>query len=108
MPSKWARRGLVLFAAIVGFLLGLLRPALTQGLLSPIGIVAGLGYFLLSRTTTQEEDTKSESNERFNRWFLLIQMLLYFIIGGAVGSMIPFLLALREQQQSLSLIRILK
>lgn len=107
MPSKWARRGLLLFAATVGLLLGLLRPVLTQGLLSPIGIVAGLGYFLLSRTMTQE-DAESKSNERFNRWFLLIQMLLYFIIGSAIGSMIPYLSALREQQQSLLFIRILK
>lgn len=105
MPSKWIRRLLLVFAAVIGFFFGLARPETTQSMLSVIGIAAGLGYFILSRSTEDgEKDSSSETT--FNRWFLVIQMLLYFIIGGAIGSMIPFLMTFREQQQSLLFIQI--
>jgi len=97
MPSKWTRRGLLLFAIIIGLILGLLRPAMTQGLLSLLGIVAGLGFFMLSRSTQNKKGKdKAKAENTFERWFILIQMVMYFIIGGALGSMIPYLISLRN------------
>ncbi|WP_208559223.1 hypothetical protein [Marinilactibacillus kalidii] len=46
-----------------------------------LGIAVGIGYFLLTRVST---DKKADLTEI--KWFVPIQMIMYFVIGGAVGS----------------------
>lgn len=89
MKSKWVRRGLWAFALLTGAVLGILRPALTQGMLSPVGIVVGIGFFFLLRPDSEEE----EEGDSPKPALVILQMLLYFIIGGALGSMILFFLS---------------
>jgi hypothetical protein len=79
MSHKWRRRSYQTFALLIGLLFGLWRPQATQAVLPIIGIIVGIGYFILSR---QEKELEEIS------WFLLIQMLMYFLIGSALSSTI--------------------
>lgn len=87
MKNKWFRWSLQTLAFFFGIALGILRPIATQQMLSFVGIIVGLGYFFFSRRdqTASENAQKRNQKEPFD-WFLLIQMLLAFIVGGAVGS----------------------
>lgn len=83
MSTKWKRRLYQLFAFVFGIFFGLWRPQSTQNMLPLLGIIVGIGYFFLSRITSE----KGRELEDI-RWFLLIQMLMYFLIGGALSSSI--------------------
>ncbi len=83
MISKSKRRLLQLLGFIIGLLFGLWRPQQVQLMLPVLGISVGIGYFLLSKVTTNKHKDLSEI-----RWFIPIQMIMYFIIGGAIGSSI--------------------
>lgn len=83
MISKSKRRLLQLLGFIIGLLFGLWRPQQVQLMLPVLGISVGIGYFLLSKVTTSKHKDLSEI-----RWFIPIQMIMYFIIGGAIGSSI--------------------
>ncbi|MFL2075387.1 hypothetical protein [Marinilactibacillus psychrotolerans] len=83
MISKSKRRLLQLLGFIIGLLFGLWRPQQVQLMLPVLGISVGIGYFLLSKVTINKHKDLSEI-----RWFIPIQMIMYFIIGGAIGSSI--------------------
>lgn len=93
MSEKWKRRLYQLFAFITGLLFGLWRPQATQNMLYFLGITVGIGYFILLRITT-ENDRELEDIS----WFLLIQMLMYFLIGGALSSSILLTLQIFQNQ----------
>lgn len=93
MSEKWKRRLYQLFAFIIGLLFGLWRPQAMQNMLSFLGITVGIGYFILLRITT-ENDRELEDIS----WFLLIQMLMYFLIGGALSSSILLTLQIFQNQ----------
>jgi len=50
--NKWKKYGLWLFAFIIGLIAGFLSPETTSPMLSPLGIIAGLGFFFYSRNNT--------------------------------------------------------
>ena len=81
---------------VVGFVIGYLNPATSQALLSGIGWIAGVGMFILFRRSN-----KNPSRDYTASWaYILIRMLLFFIIGAALGSMIPYyqqIMALQQQ-----------
>ena len=83
-------------STVVGFVIGYLNPATSQALLSGIGWIAGIGMFILFRRSN-----KNPEHDYSESWaYLLIRMLLFFIIGAALGSMIPYyqqIMALQQQ-----------
>lgn len=83
MNSKWKKYGLWLFAFLLGSVGGFLRPDVTQSTLSPLGIIVGLGFLFYSRNNANKKDTTSIID-----WFIILQMLLYFIIGAALSMTI--------------------
>lgn len=90
MNNKWKKYGLCFFAFIVGLAAGYLRPEATQPMLSVVGIIAGLGFLFTSRSSTTD---KKESTSRVD-WFILIQMLMYFIIGAALSMSIALFMSM--------------
>lgn len=83
MNSKWKKYGLWLFAFLIGSVAGFLRPEVTQSMLSPLGIIVGLGFLFYSRSNANKKDTPSSID-----WFIILQMLLYFIVGAALSMTI--------------------
>ena len=96
MTEKMKQRLLLAFATVVGFVVGYLNPTTAQALLSGIGWIAGIGMFFLFRLSS-----KNPSRDYSESWaYQLIRMLLFFIIGAALGSMIPYyqqIMALQQQ-----------
>lgn len=96
MTNKIKRYSLLLFAALTGLVVGYIRPEVSQSLLSVIGIIVGIGYFLLSKREDPAKSTqnkKPDSNSQID-WYLLLQMLLYFIVGAAIGVTIVYIVIL--------------
>jgi len=94
MPKKGKKWGLLLFAGVFGLGLGIYQPIVTQRMLSFVGLIAGLGYFFLFQPS-KDKDKKDDDDSKktiYNYWFFIIRMLLSFIIGGAIGSAIPFMI----------------
>lgn len=83
MSQKIKRRWLQLFGFLVGLLFGLVRPDQIQQLFPIFGIGVGIGYFISSRVTSEEEKHLDDLS-----WFIPLQMIMYFIIGGAISSSI--------------------
>lgn len=83
MSKKAKRRWLQLFGCLVGLLFGFMRPAQIQQLFPVLGISVGIGYFILSRVASDDEKDFDDIG-----WFIPLQMIMYFIIGGAVSSSI--------------------
>lgn len=83
MSKKAKRRGLQFFGFLVGLLFGVIRPDQMQGLFPILGISVGIGYFISSRMAA---DSDKELDDI--AWFIPLQMIMYFIIGGAVSSTI--------------------
>lgn len=93
MSNKIRRYALLLFAALVGLIMGYLRPEVSQSLLSVVGIIVGLGYLILTRREEMSKTTQKKKKEISNQidWFLLLQMMLYFIVGAALGATIAYI-----------------
>ncbi|MCI3028071.1 hypothetical protein LMF32_02865 [Desemzia sp. C1] len=93
MSNKMRRYALLVFAALVGLVMGYLRPEVSQSLLSVVGIIVGLGYLILSRREETNKTTQKKKNSSPNQidWYLLLQMLLYFIVGAALGATIVYI-----------------
>ena len=93
---KMKQRLLLAFATVVGFVIGYLNPETSQALLSGIGWIAGIGMFFLFRRSN-----KNPTRDYTASWaYILIRMLLFFIIGAVLGSMIPYyqqIMALQQQ-----------
>lgn len=83
MSKKTKRRWLQLFGFLVGLLFGLLRPDQIQQLFPILGIGVGIGYFISYRVISEEEKHLDDLS-----WFIPLQMIMYFIIGGAISSSI--------------------
>lgn len=83
MSKKAKRRWLQLFGCLTGLLFGLLRAQQIQSLFPVLGISVGIGYFILSKTAS---DSDKELDDI--AWFIPVQMVMYFIIGGAISSSI--------------------
>jgi len=83
VSKKTKRWWLQLFGFLIGLLLGLLRPDQIQQLFPILGIGVGIGYFISSRVTSEEEKHLDDLS-----WFIPLQMIMYFIIGGAISSSI--------------------
>ncbi|CZQ99013.1 hypothetical protein [Trichococcus ilyis] len=95
MTEKIKQRILLAFAVVVGFVIGYLNPATSQALLSGIGWIAGIGMFFLFRRSN-----KNPGRDYSESWaYMLIRMLLFFIIGAALGSMIPYYQQVMQMQQ---------
>ncbi|MFY9902992.1 MAG: hypothetical protein WAK52_10355 [Trichococcus sp.] len=96
MTEKMKQRLLLAFATVVGFVIGYLNPETSQALLSGIGWIAGIGMFFLFRRSN-----KNPTRDYTASWaYILIRMLLFFIIGAVLGSMIPYyqqIMALQQQ-----------
>lgn len=93
MSNKMRRYALLLFAALVGLVMGYLRPEVSQSLLSIVGIIVGLGYLILSRREEMNKSAQKKKSTSPNQidWYLLLQMLLYFIVGAALGATIVYI-----------------
>lgn len=83
MSKKAKRRWLQLFGFIIGLLFGTFRPGQIQSLFPVLGISVGIGYFILSKVASDDEKELDDV-----AWFIPLQMIMYFIIGGAVSSSI--------------------
>ena len=81
MISKRKRRLLQLLGFLVGIVFGLWRPQQVQLMLPILGITVGIGYFMLGRVATNNQTDLTNI-----KWFVPIQMIMYFVIGGAIGS----------------------
>jgi len=88
LSQKWKRRLYQFLTFTIGLIFGYFDPTTTQRLLPLLGIIVGLGYLFLS-----------QSNKDFEKsgWFLLIQMFMYFLIGGALTSTITLSMQLLNQ-----------
>lgn len=91
MSKKWKRLLYQLLGFVVGIIFGLLRPESTQPMLPLIGIVVGIGYFFILRITSEQEKELDDVS-----WFILIQMLMYFLIGSALSSSIILAMELMQ------------
>ncbi|WP_161878319.1 hypothetical protein [Alkalibacterium sp. MB6] len=81
MPEKRKRRLFQLAGFLIGLAFGWIRPLQMQSMLPILGIGVGVGYFIFSQTATDNERPISEIS-----WFIPLQMVMYFIIGGAITS----------------------
>jgi len=88
LSKKWKRRLYQLLALIIGLTFGYFDPITTQRLLPLLGISVGIGYLLISQSYKDFETSG---------WFLLIQMFMYFLIGGAISSTITFSMQFMQQ-----------
>lgn len=96
MTNKIKRYGLLLFATLTGLVVGYFRPEVSQSLLSVIGIIVGIGFFILTKRneTTQSSQNKKSKPANQLDWYLLLQMLLYFIVGAAISVTLVYVIAL--------------
>lgn len=83
MSKKAKRRWLQLFGCLVGLLFGTFRPVQVQSLFPVLGISVGVAYFILSKVSSDNDKALDDIY-----WFVPVQMVMYFIIGGAVSSSI--------------------
>ncbi|MCC5896152.1 MAG: hypothetical protein JJU16_11890 [Alkalibacterium sp.] len=83
MSKKAKRRWLQLFGFVTGLVFGTLRPDQIQSLFPVLGITVGIGYFISAKVASDNEKELDEI-----AWFIPLQMIMYFIIGGAVSSSI--------------------
>ncbi|MFC6463769.1 hypothetical protein ACFP65_01945 [Marinilactibacillus sp. GCM10026970] len=88
MISKKNRRLLQLLGFVIGISFGLWRPQQVQMMLPLLGITVGIGYFFLSRVSMENKTDLTEI-----KWFVPIQMIMYFVIGGAIGSSVHLYIA---------------
>lgn len=86
MSAKTKRRLLQLLGFIIGLIFGWYRPMQVQSILPLLGIGVGIGYFILSRSLDNERKLADIP------WFIPLQMVMYFIIGGALTSSITIAL----------------
>lgn len=93
MTNKFKRYGLLLFATLTGLVVGYFRPEVSQSLLSVVGIIVGIGFFILSKRDESAQNKKTKSASEID-WYLLLQMLLYFIVGAAIGVTIFYIIVL--------------
>lgn len=80
MSTKTKRRLLQLVGFLIGLVFGWYRPLQVQTMLPVLGIGVGIGYFVLSRSLDKEQALADIP------WFIPLQMVMYFIIGGAITS----------------------
>ena len=81
MSEKKKRRLFQLVGFLIGLAFGWIRPSQMQSMLPILGIGVGVGYFIFSQTVTDSERSISDIS-----WFIPLQMVMYFIIGGAITS----------------------
>lgn len=93
MTNKIKRYSLLVFAALTGLVVGYIRPEVSQSLLSVVGIIVGIGFFVLSKRDEATQKKKTKPTNEID-WFLLLQMLLYFIVGAAIGVTIFYIIVL--------------
>lgn len=86
MSAKTKRRLLQLLGFIIGLIFGWYRPLQVQSMLPLLGIGVGIGYFILSRSLDKERKLADIP------WLTPLQMVMYFIIGGALTSSITIAL----------------
>lgn len=91
MSTKKKRRILQLIGLTFGLIFGYLRPLNMQSLLPFLGVGVGISYFILTSTFSDEETAIDDVT-----WFPLVQLFMYFLIGGALTSTV--LLTLRTLQ----------
>lgn len=95
MTSKIKTNLLLAFAAMVGLVIGYLNPVASQALLSVLGTMVGIGMFFLFRRSN-----KKAGYDFTESWvYLLLRMLLFFVIGAALGGMVPYYQLIMETQQ---------
>ena len=96
MTSKIKRYSLLLFASLTGLVVGYFRPEVSQPLLSVTGVIVGIGFFILSKRDATGKSAQHKKKESANQmdWYLLLQMLLYFIVGTAIGVTIFYMVVL--------------
>lgn len=80
MSTKTKRRLLQLAGFLIGLVFGWYRPLQVQSMLPTLGIGVGIGYFILSRSLDKERNLSDIP------WYVPLQMVMYFIIGGAMTS----------------------
>lgn len=90
MTAKKKRRILQLIGFILGLLYGYFRPSSMQSLLPVLGIGVGISYFLFSSRISDENKSLDDSF-----MFPLVQMFMYFLIGGALTSTVLLALEMR-------------
>ncbi|SFC54681.1 hypothetical protein SAMN04488102_11014 [Alkalibacterium subtropicum] len=93
MSPKVKRRTLQFFGFIIGLVFGYFRPSQMQNLLPVLAIGVGIGYFIYSSSLSKEDDNVKET-----AWFPLVQMVMYFLIGGVLSSSILLALEMRIMQ----------
>lgn len=95
MSEKTKKNVLLTFAGAVGLVVGYLNPVASQALLSVLGTMVGISMFFLFRRSN-----KTAGYDYTESWFyLLLRMLLFFIIGAALGGMVPYYQLIMETQQ---------
>ena len=93
MSAKNKRRDLQSIGFLAGLIFGYARPSHMQSLLPILGIGVGISYFLFSSRIADEEKSMDDS-----LMFPLVQMLMYFLIGGALTSTVLLALEMRQMQ----------
>lgn len=93
MSPKTKRRILQLFGFIIGLNFGYFRPSHMQSLLPILAIGVGISYFIYTSKLSDEETSIEDIP-----WFPLVQMLMYFLIGGVLSSSILLALEMRQMQ----------
>lgn len=89
MSRKTKRRLLQLVGLLTGLIFGLVRPQQIQQMYPILGIGVGIGYFILIGIASDKERSLDDVS-----WFIPVQMLMYFVIGGAVSSTIVLMIEL--------------
>lgn len=83
MSESNKRRLYQFFGFTVGAFFGYFRPIHIQRMFPLLGITVGISYFILLKITSDPDKELSDI-----KWFIPVQMVLYFIIGGAISSSI--------------------
>jgi len=93
MTPKTKRRILQFIGFITGLVFGYLRPSHMQNLTPVLAIGVGISYFIYTSIQSNEE-----GSEKDVAWFPLVQMVMYFLIGGVLSSSILLAMEMRQMQ----------
>lgn len=93
MSPKNKRRTLQLIGFLIGLTFGYFRPAHMQNLIPILAIGVGIGYFIFSTKIGNDDQSIDEIT-----WFPLIQMIMYFLIGGVLSSSLLMSLRMLQMQ----------
>src|SRR5690625_5066858 len=88
-----------IISGIIGAIVGYFYPTVVQGYLPILGIGLGLFYFFASNSVNKNPDKKKVTDFTDYTWYTILQILMGFLVGGAITSTIVLTMDILEQQK---------